>query len=293
MKGKHMLSLKTLRATGMTALLLATSATTALAADMLGAPPPPPVPMAAPVLGGDSGFYLRGDIGYGTQTYSRLQSHPAAAGTTTRSKEFLRGTLTAGVGMGYQFNSWLRTDATVEYRSPSAMGFRETNVSGGQTYVNDNTGNISAVVALANAYVDLGTWNRFTPFVGAGVGVRSASFRDVRDHAPFGAGATAGVGSYGSAPDKTSTGLAWALHAGVGYDVSSNLKLELGYRYLNMGTLGSSNLNCTNGGTGVVTPCGWHNRVKNWASHDVRFGVRYLFAEAAPAYAPGPLVRKY
>lgn len=290
-----MLNHKTLHAGSLAIIALAASASAASAADMLrGAPPPPPVPVAA-AISNDSGFYLRGDVGYGYNTYNKLQSWPAAAGTTTITNDSLRGAIIVGAGVGYQANSWLRGDVTVEYRSAAHARFRETNVNGGQTYVNDSSNNNTAVVGLVNGYVDLGTWNRFTPFVGAGVGFRAVTMRDIFDYAPLNAGATAGAGSYGSAPSKTSTGLAWALHAGVGYEVSSNLKLELGYRYLNMGTPRSANLNCTNGFTGAVTPCAWGHRIKDYASHDIRFGVRYLFADAtpAPAYMPGPLVRKY
>lgn len=291
-----MLSHKTLHAAGTAALIVAASVSAASAADMLrGAPPPPPpVPMAAPI-GGDSGFYLRGDVGYGYNTYSKLESFPAAAGTTVVSNDSLRGSIVVGAGVGYQVNSWLRGDVTIEHRTAATARFRETNNSFGQTYVNDSRNSNTAIVGLVNGYVDLGTWNRFTPFVGAGVGFRNIRMGDVFDYAPQNAGATAGVGSYGMAPAKTSTGLAWALHAGVGYEVASNLKLELGYRYLNMGTPRSANLNCTNGGTGAVTACGWGHRIKDYGAHDIRFGVRYLFADAAPApaYMPGPLVRKY
>ena len=56
--------------------------------------------------------------------------------------------------------------------------------------------------------------------------------------------------------------------AGVGYTVNPRLKLELGYRYLNMGT------------------------IFKVSSHDFRLGMRWLFNDLPPP-PPLPLIRKY
>ena len=91
------------------------------------------------------------------------------------------------------------------------------------------------LVFLANAYIDLGTWWCLTPFVGAGVGARlshdSAACHDI---GLISDGAT-GFGYATS--DSRKWSFAWALHAGVAYNVTNNFKVELAYRYLNMGTL--------------------------------------------------------
>ena len=77
-----------------------------------------------------------------------------------------------GAGFGYQWNSWLRFDATAEYRAKTrfkAIGSYTEFCPGGRCFdVYD--GNHSAVVVMANAYIDLGTWMCLTPFIGAGVG---------------------------------------------------------------------------------------------------------------------------
>jgi opacity protein-like surface antigen len=292
-----MLTHKTLHVAGMAALLVAVSAGTAAAADMLSAPPPPPVPVAS-AISADSGFYLRGDVGYGMHTYDKLDYDPKVAGTTySYSADSLRGAISTGVGVGYQVNSWLRADITGEYRSIAPYRFHERMTSGATTWNNHASGNVSAVVGLVNGYVDLGTWNRLTPFVGVGVGIRHVTISDAKDVAPTGAGS----GSDGFAARKSSSGLVWALHAGAAYDLGGNWKAELGYRYLHMGTVKSATFSCRAGGTstyiygcaGIGSP--YHARISGLGSHDVRFGLRYMFADntPAPVYAPGPLVRKY
>jgi opacity protein-like surface antigen len=85
----------------------------------------------------------------------------------------------------------------------------------------------SEFVALANLFLDLGTWC-VTPFIGAGAGVAKIKIDDFRE-----LNVTTGRGSW--ADTGTQTNFAWALHAGVGYKVTPSFALELSYRYLNVG----------------------------------------------------------
>lgn len=273
-----MLRLTTLCLAG---IATAFSAGGALAADML-APPPPPPPMvqAPPPIDVGSGFYLRGDVGVGMYNYERLDLVPPVAGASTLHNS-LDSTVFFGIGAGYQFNSWLRTDATIEYRTPSKFSVTEQ-IAGPPVGWNITKGRVSGIVGLANAYVDLGTWHRITPFIGAGIGFASMTTSNVRD-----TGYGAFAGGSGSASNKTSTALAWAIHAGLGYDLTTNLKAEVAYRYLNIGDVNSGRVVCT-------VPCAAYNaKIKNLDSHDVKFGMRYVFADTAVPMMPGPLVRKY
>ncbi|CAN1533549.1 COG3637 Opacity protein and related surface antigens [Rhabdaerophilaceae bacterium] len=280
-----MLRLTTLRLAGIAAVF---SAGSAMAADMLGHPPPPPPLLHAPQpIDVGSGFYLRGDVGAGVYNYDRLDFQPGLANGRT-IHNMLESAGHFGVGAGYQFNSWLRTDATIEYRTPAHFqAFEEqrlVNQTGAPVPSGYNmiSGKMSAIVGLANAYVDLGTWQRITPFIGAGIGFASITKSNVEDH-----GYGAYAGGYGKAPTKTQTRLAWALHAGLGYDLSSNWKAEVGYRYLNMGRVESGNVACT-------VPCpAFNSRITNLQAHDIRAGLRYVFADQPLAVAPGPLLRKY
>jgi len=272
------------------AVFIATGFTgTALAAD-ISAPPPPFIAPPQPQMEVGGGFYLRGDVGMGMYDYSELDLYPL---NHTRSKMSgdIKSTVFAGVGAGYAFNSWLRTDATVEYRAPSrfTVATAGSDTSTPVKYGSNITkGKMSAIVALANGYVDLGTWSRITPYIGAGIGAAYISTSDTYDYAYGEFGTPQGVES-GKAPDKSKTNLAWAIHAGMSYDLASNLKADIGYRYLNMGDVESGTVAC-------YTPCspGYNVKVKSLDSQDIKVGFRYIFNEAAPAlYAPEPIIRKY
>jgi len=271
-----MLSLKSLRSAAVAALLASASAGMAEAADILRGPAPPPL-APPPVLDAGGGFYLRGDVGIGIHDHKTIDTLPPLAGLRTIDSN-VNTTGFVGIGAGYAFNSWLRTDVTGEYRFSARHRHVDTYTGGGNLI----KGRLDGFVGLVNAYVDLGTWHRVTPFIGAGIGAASLTMSSTRD-------IKVANGTVAAGTNKTETHFAWALHAGLGFDITSNWKAELAYRYLHIGDVKSGTVQCPG------APCSgpYHVRIKSLDSHDVKLGLRYMFADAAPIFAPGPLVRKY
>jgi opacity protein-like surface antigen len=148
-----------------------------------------------------------------------------------------------------------------------------TGVPLGFLYDTTNTCNASASVRqydnafLANAYFDLGTYYGFTPYVGGGLGLNmdtltaTANYNETANGQPYAANLTpvggfppAWVNAQGQtlAPQPnvtfapqfwdrsirtTTWSMAWALAAGVGYRITPSMTLDIGYRYLNSGTV--------------------------------------------------------
>ena len=131
---------------------------------------------------------------------------------------------------------------------------------------------------LANAFVDLGTWNCFTPFVGVGIGGAYNTMADFTDVNPT-------TGGFGFGRNPSEWHLAWALYAGVAYNVSKTLKVDLTYRYLNYGSI-TDTIDCIGGCT--------HDSYKfdKLYSHDIMLGLRWTCCEVAPTpryvYTPPP-----
>ncbi len=267
----------------------------ALAADLLPPPPPVEAPIVAAAMD-TSGWYLRGDVGVGINQMSGLRStlQPvnlaggAAPGITTAYSD-LGDSALIDFGVGYQINNWFRSDATIEYRSSAAYRKGVSYLGCGSVCTDTYTANVSSALFMLNGYVDLGTWYGITPYVGAGVGVANHRMKGLTD---------VGLGT-GYAADKTQTNLAWALMAGLGYNVTPNLKIDAGYRYINMGTLTSNPIVC-----GAIAGCFFEVQSYKHTAHDFRLGVRYMLGDAgagpvlaanAPIFGsrPGPLVRKY
>ena len=206
------------------------------------------------------------------------------------------------IGVGYQVNPWFRGDVTLEYRNGG--NFQSLYTLNDPTtrtqYADFYRGNTSSVIAMLNGYASLGTWYGLTPFVGAGVGFAHNTLFGMTDQAVATIGGVSSpAGGYFS--NGSTNNFAWALMAGLDFNVTENLKLEVGYRYLNMGKIGSGGSNCLNG-TGIGGPfssdnCGGsHSSISSsntLASNDFRVGLIWMIGET-PSPAPQPvLTRKY
>jgi opacity protein-like surface antigen len=275
--------------------------TAALAADF---PPPmqqPPIYAPPAPVESTSGWYLRGDIGIGNQQFKSYDFHQTNVGSGAVwpaswriDMKDIKDTVFIGGGVGYQWNSWFRTDVTAEYRADvkfKAVGSYAGAADfcpGGRCFdVYD--GDHSAVVVLANAYFDLGTWWCLTPFVGAGVGGafhRTAALSDI------GFIAGSGTSAFGlvNEEEKTTWTLAWAVHAGLAYTVSPNFKVEFAYRYLNMGSADTSEVLCGASGCGTGNGPRAFYTLKDMTSSDFKIGMRWMLNYEPPA--PPPLMRR-
>ena len=236
------------------------------------------------------GWYLRGQVGISMNNADyELRTSPLPAGARYVSQS-ISDSYFAGVGVGYNFNSWLRFEGTVDYRARtqfSALG-RFPIPPGGQVFVDQLDGHMKSWVFLANAFVDLGTWNCFTPFVGAGIGMAWHQMVDWKDVTPLTPGG--GSSAFGVGRDESKWSFAWALYAGVAYNVTKSVKIDFTYRYMDLGSA-KEIVDC--GG-----PCGqvFTHNFKNLASHDFMLGIRWECCDlpAAPppvVYAPPPPLR--
>jgi opacity protein-like surface antigen len=258
---------------------LAFFATVAHAADMPGLPPVYPPPIEEYVA---SGWYLRGDIGMTNQRFKRLhQRLYDVPGTTVEPVGFGWDSATFfGLGVGYKFNDWLRGDITGEYRGKANFhGSDHVTFPGGEG-VDNYSGSKSEWVFLANAYLDLGTWWCVTPYVGAGVGMANVNIHGFRDD---------GFNNFGIstayAADANKWNFAWAAHAGITYKVTQSMNIDLGYRYLSLGsgTTGATRAfdnSFVNGGPFTF---------RDITSHDIKLGVRWMLEPAQPM---PPLMRR-
>jgi opacity protein-like surface antigen len=219
----------------------------ATAAD-LGASAPPLLD-SAPLLVDEFGsnWYLRGDIGYRFNTnfdsLRNLDPPPAV-----RDPEVTNNTWVFGAGVGYKWN-WFRADITGDFSTTEKFD------ADSRRRPNDFRTRVDTVTGLVNGYGDLGTWWGFSPYIGAGIGfarLKASGFRIPSEHA-------------GDAHSDESWNLAWAVMAGVSYQVTPNWLIDVGYRHINMGDVW----------TGVDRE---QNRLalKNLSSDEVRVGFRYM-----------------
>lgn len=139
---------------------------------------------------------------------------------------------------------------------------------------------ITSYTLMFNAYKDLGTYGRFTPYVGAGIGVAYHTM-----DSPYFTQAD-GVTQHPHFPERiagnSDLSFAWALMAGVGYSLSERTTIDLGYRYIDLGEIESQGVTQSGGGAYPEV------RVEDIRAHEVKLGLRYSFGGGdccgGPAY---------
>ena len=211
-----------------------------------------------------SGWYLRGDIGY---AFSHPFEHQTAvSGSTTFTAD--SSLFTGSIGMGYHLNDFLRVelnagilptnkfgdhalvpDGCAGHTNTVTIGPGGTIIIGTAAATEDceatNRATNKGYSVMANGYVDLGTYVGLTPYIGGGVGIaynkyfKTQGERNCVEVAPDSTGAGGftcddPAGYKGSEDSEAKYNLAYSLGAGLSYQVSKNLSVDLGYEYFSI-----------------------------------------------------------
>jgi len=241
--------------------------------------------MAAPSLASaqdGSGWYLKGAVGYGAGTDIDV------TGGLLGDVE-AEGNLAGNLGIGYDFGSnWrLELDGTTMW-----------NDYGSLQQAPSTTAKLRTDALMLNAIYDFSDFDRFVPYVGAGVGVvrGDASFTasdfpnvdntgQIRNPACVGTRSTAEAFAcdYGD----EDTGLGWQLLAGLGYNITDNLTWDTNYRYMQAADLDLDGT-FSNSANGFTVP--GQTELDGVGAHQILTGFRYRFGGSAPKMdKPAPM----
>ena len=269
-----------------TALAMAPVAA-ANAAD-LGLPPPPPLEVAQPCIGCTGPVYFKGFIGAANPVVGDISSELFQFNDFEVFHEDIKSSPLFGIGVGYQWNSWLRFDVTGEYRGKSLFIAQDRFPGGNGTFsvasndadgtflpgTNEYTADIESWVGLANMYIDLGTYMCITPYIGGGVGLASVSVLGLKD-------VNVVNNSVFYAADHTETNFAWAVYGGLAYEVNPSVTLDLGYRYTDLGDARSGRVTAFDNSSSYASV-----DINDITSHDLMFGVRWKLGHQTAAPMP-------
>lgn len=265
------------------ALLCATSLTSAIAADMDKLPIIYPPVINQPVVYHDkvhavsSGWYLRGDIGYGAFSL-RGVDYAVSGGTSYFTDYELKSSFTAGAGIGYQINNRWRTDLTLDYLHKSEFEGKTVGSCVVSTAcTSTDLTSFSAWNLMANSYVDLFTYGRVSGYVGAGLGLAYIDWSNLENTACETADPTNCDGTIVHSGAEGWRAAA-ALMAGATVKINCAWAADVNYRYL---YIGGGNMF----GFASYTGPGTHKSIH---SHTARAGLRYSFGgcHQPPIYVP-------
>ncbi len=256
------------------------------AADILSEPPIIEAPEID--IADKRGWYLRGDISYSVRDGDRpMYGIPAGPGQLTFDSNDIENGYGLGVGIGYQFTNNLRADLTGTYNFSSSY----SGTTGGGAIGGDCAGLIGNPAfdcasveqtsytnfqVMANAYYDIGMYNGFTPYLGAGIGGAYISYdryenADTCTPAPCPAPYDVTNPLVTQHEGESSWRFAWALHAGFAYDITQNAKLDFGYTYNNIEGGEMFAWSAASGGVGT------QGYDKGFEEHIFKAGIRYHF----------------
>jgi opacity protein-like surface antigen len=243
--------------------------TSAFAADVYQPDPPAYIDAPEVEVREASGWYLRGDVGYSfnhLRGAEYLQGGPGGTMTDFRSTK-IDDSFMGGVGVGYQVNNHLRTDVTFDYMGKSDFrGSTRGSCGIAADCISTDISSLRVYALMANAYVDMGTYGRFTPYVGGGIGGAYVKWDKLKNTScEFGDPTNCDPSQEHEGKGKWR--FAYALMAGASIDVTCNVKADIGYRFRHI-TKGDMFGFANNGGPG---------KDKGLYSHEARVGARYVF----------------
>jgi opacity protein-like surface antigen len=179
-----------------------------------------------------SGWYLRGDLSYLAKK-SFSNDDFAFPSTANASKSFSNDEdqVFASIGFGYHFNDYLRADLNLGYLPGNKLNLSYDDSSAITLPTLPTTGDASlqnyAFSGMLNGYVDLGTYVGLTPYIGAGIGVVRSTYKLSANYTDGNVPAN----SFTLQDNKTKYSLAYTLNAGLAYQVTKNVLIDLGYQY--------------------------------------------------------------
>jgi opacity protein-like surface antigen len=220
-----------------------------------------PVPAPIPVPVEEADWYFRGDFAAGlgaapSVSIFGLNYANGFPGPVAESSSF-EPSFTGGVGVGYVWAPYFRTDLTVDIHS-----IMNTELSGSAPNFTlaDKTKFMSTIL-LANAYYDIRTGTPWTPYFGGGVGFAVNQLTRNLDYTD---NITPAL-SVSTGNRTTDVQFAGAAMVGVSYDFSSFFAIDVNYRYLYIG--GSE--------VGLKPEVSSSTSIGSLGEHQIRAGMRF------------------
>jgi len=175
-----------------------------------------------------SGWYLRGDVAYLPEESFENEDFAFTPASFSDKED----PIFASIGFGYHFNDYLRADLNLGYLPGNKIGvdYDDSAIVTPPTTATVASASLKnyAFSGILNGYVDLGTYVGITPYLGAGIGVVQSKRKLSASYFTDNGDST---DDFVLHDNKTQYSFAYTLNAGLAYQVSKNVSVDLGYQY--------------------------------------------------------------
>jgi opacity protein-like surface antigen len=169
----------------------------------------------------------------------------------------------AAIAVGAQVNDWIRGDVELSghrHGVGESLSWNFYSTGGYGSWTAELEGDVNALFLLANLWVDLPLGDALRPYVGGGVGVGRLDADLTLMNA----------GNDYTFLDEADWGFAFQLGAGVAFDITPNIALDVGYRFKGI----NAELEVGNDDNAYFDPAVEGSDV-NYRSHNVLLGLRF------------------
>lgn len=235
--------------------------------------------LATPAFAGGGGLYLGGHVGFSwiESSNTKLNNQLLNANQVplsqlnmgfnkARDRAFAGG-ISAGYDFSQTFSIPLRVELDYTLRDSAKTERQEAIATINDLSIN-YTEKLDAQTLMTNVWFDIPTGSAMTPYIGGGLGTAFVKYANATNYLDDVSGKSTGRNSHTS----HNANLAWQLGTGINYAVTSNLAIDIGYRYLDMGKAKSDNTI----GVSSNNTLSFKTETKI-ASSEIIFGTRYLF----------------
>lgn len=180
------------------------------------------------------------------------------------------GALAIGYDFDKQFDVPIR--AEIEYSILSKVEAKRSSMEydhGQPDWYSKNKQTFGIQTLFLNAYWDIDTGTAFTPYVGGGLGMAIIDTKFKAKNTDY----TIPEDYSFSSGSKTVTNFAWNVGAGLGYDITESWTVDLGYRFVSLGSVKSKNLEADYNGDVYEAKV----KTEHLYQHQVALGLRYTF----------------
>ncbi|MDL2216271.1 outer membrane beta-barrel protein [Desulfovibrio sp. OttesenSCG-928-M14] len=211
------------------------------------------------------GIYVVPKFIYGLTQMDSVKGHWNDGGGSESIGSKTDNTFGGSIAIGYDFDKKFGVPirAELEYAGFSKAEAKRSYSPDATSYAKmKQTFGIQTL--FLNAYWDINTETQFTPYIGAGLGMAfiSTKFKDRGDDIVEGPWNE-------STGYKNVTNFAWNVGAGLGYDFMEHWTLDVGYRFVGLGSVKTK--------TFSYDDYKMYGKADNLYQHQFAVGVRYTF----------------